>query len=120
MMRSPDLQQCLQSPFLWFDEASAALVAKDLEAAQKYLASVKDKKDAMDQVVTSYQAMYQATMALLHSINYKATGFRAVVTVLEEYFLKNGLERVQIDRLLRAQKIEGTPHENLEAAEQYL
>jgi uncharacterized protein (UPF0332 family) len=121
MMRDSDLQACLASPHLWFDDAAPNLVAKDLDSAQKYLASVKDKKDAVDQIVTSYQAMYQATQALLHSIRYKASGFRAVVTVLEDYFIKNGiLDRVHLDHLLRGQKLAGTPQENLEAAEAYL
>jgi len=71
--------------------------------------------------VTSYQAMYQATQALMHSINYKATGFRAIVTALESYFIKKGiLDRVHLDHLLRGQKIEGTPQENLEAAEAFV
>lgn len=121
MMRDSDMAACLASPHLWFDDAASSLVAKDLEVAQKYLASVKEKKDAIDQIVTSYQAMYQATQALLHSIRYKASGFRAVVTVLEDYFVKKGiLDRVHLTSLLRGQKIEGTPQENLEAAEAYL
>lgn len=121
MMRDSDIAACLASPHLRFDEAAANLVAKDMENAQKYLASVKGQKDAVDQIVTSYQAMYQATQALLHSIRYKASGFRAVVTVLEDYFVKKGiLERVHLDHLLRGQSLSGTPQENLEAAEAYL
>lgn len=121
MMRGSDLSASLNSGHLRFDEAAGALVAKDLESAQKYLASVKEKKDAIDQIVTSYQAMYQATMALLHSINYKATGFRQIVTTLEEYFVKKGiLEKTHVEHLLRGQKVEGTPQENAEAAEAYL
>ena len=121
MMRESDLQACLNSPHLWFDDAAANLVNKDLESAQKYLGSVKEQKDAVNQIVVSYQVMYQATQALLHSIRYKASGFRAVVTVLEDYFVKKGLlERVHLDHLLRGQSLVGTPEENLEAAEAYL
>ena len=118
MMRSPDLQYCLISPFLWFDGAANALVTKDLERAEKFLKEMKEKKDALDQINTAYQSMYCATQALLHSINYKSTGFRAIVTVLEEYFLKKGiLEPSYVEFLLRGQKMEGTPQENFEAAQ---
>lgn len=121
MMRSSVLEACLAGPHLRYDETAVNLVAKDLEGAQKYLASVKGKKDAIDQIVTSYQAMYQATLALLHSINYKATGFRPIVTALEDTFVKKGiLDRVHLEHLLRGQKVLGTPQENLEAAEAYL
>jgi hypothetical protein len=40
---------------------------------------------------------------------------------LEEYFVQNGkMQRVQVDSLIRAQKLQGTPQENLEAAGPYL
>lgn len=121
MMRESNLEACLNSPHLWFDDTATNLVAKDLETAQKYLGSVKDQKDAVDKIVTSYQAMYQATQALLHSIRYKASGFRAVVTVLEDYFVKKGImDKVHLDNLLRGQGVLGTPDENLQAAEAYL
>jgi uncharacterized protein (UPF0332 family) len=117
MMRSPDLAACLESPYLWFDESAATLVTKDLESADKYLASVKSQKDAVDQIVTAYQAMYQATMALLHAIQYKASGFRAIVTVLNDYFVQKGLlDKIHVEHLLRGQRLEGTPEENNEAA----
>ena len=117
MMRSPELAACLKSPFLWYDDTAPALVTKDLESADKYLASVKTQKDAVDQIVTAYQAMYQATQALLHAIQYKATGFRAIVTVLNDYFVQKGLiDKIHVDHLLRGQRLEGTPEENNEAA----
>ena len=121
MMRSSDLQYCLESPYLWFDETANTLVSKDLEKAEKLLKEAKEKKDPLDQINTAYQSMYAATQALLHSINYKASGFRCVVTVLEEHFIRQGmLERIHLDHLLRGQKMEGTPQENLGAAEIYL
>jgi uncharacterized protein (UPF0332 family) len=121
MMRSPELEYCLQSPYLWFDETSDKLVPKDLENAEKFLKAAQEGKDAIDMLNKSYQSMYCATMALLHSIKYKASGFRCIVTVLEEYFVQNGkLPRVQVDNLIRAQKLVGTAQENLEAAGPYL
>ncbi len=117
MMRSPDLQYCLNSPYLRYDESTAALVAKDLEKADKFLKEAPSKKDALEQMNTAYQAMYCATQALLHSIKYRATGFRAVFTVLEDYFVKKGiLDRIHVDNLLRSQKLEGTPQETFDAA----
>lgn len=121
MMRSPELEYCLNSPYLWYDETSAALIPKDLENAEKLLKAVPEQKDQIEMLNKAYQSMYSATMALLHSIRYKASGFRCIVTVLEEYFVKNGkLQRVQVDNLIRAQKLLGTSQENVEAAGQYL
>lgn len=121
MMRSAELQYCLNSPYLWFDETSNTLVAKDLEKAEQLLKGVKEKKDIIDQLNTGYQSMYCVAQALLHSINYKASGFRCVITVLEEFFVKNGsLDRIHVDRLVRAQKLEGTPQEGIEGAEKFL
>ena len=121
MMRSPELQYCLDSPYLWFDEAAGTLVAKDLEKADKLLKEAPEKKDALDQMNTAYQAMYCATQALLHSINYKAAGFRCVLTVLEEFFVKKAvLDRIHVDHLLRSQKVEGTPQENIDAAGSFI
>jgi uncharacterized protein (UPF0332 family) len=121
MMRSPELSYCLESPYLWYDKTAVALVPKDLEAAEKLLKEAPDQKDQIELLNKSYQSMYCATMALLHSIGYKASGFRCVVTVLEEYFVKNGkLQRHHVDNLIRAQKLSGTPQENFEAAGPYL
>jgi uncharacterized protein (UPF0332 family) len=121
MMRSPELEYCLKSPYLWYDETAATLIPKDLENAEKLLKAVPEQKDQIEMLNKAYQSMYSATMALLHSIRYKASGFRCIVTVLEEYFVKNGkLQRIQVDNLIRAQKLLGTSQENVEAAGQYL
>ena len=120
MMRSEDLCYCLESPYLWYDKTAVALIPKDLESAEKILKEAPDQKD-IEMLNKSYQAMYCATMALLHSIGYKVVGFRCLVIVLEEYFVKNGkLERSHVDNLIRAQKLLGTPQENYEAAGPYL
>ncbi len=117
MMRSPELQYCLDSPYLRYDESTAALVAKDLEKAEKFLKEAPGKKDALEQMNTAYQSMYCAAHALLHSIKYRATGFRAMLTVLEDYFVKKQfLDRIHVDHLLRSQKLEGTPQETFDAA----
>jgi hypothetical protein len=59
--------------------------------------------------------------AILHSIQYKTTHMRCIVTVLEDYFIKNGsLDRIHLDNFLRGQRIEGTPDENFQAAEALL
>jgi len=121
MMRSPELQYCLNSPYLWYDDTAAALVKKDMESAEKFLTDAKGKKDPVDQINTAYQAMFCATQALLHSINYKASGFRCIVTVLEEFFVKKGvLDRIHLDYLIRGQKLLGTPQENMEAADAFV
>jgi uncharacterized protein (UPF0332 family) len=121
MMRSPELQYCLESPFLWYDKTAVALVSKDLEAAEKLLKEAPGQKDPIETLNKSYQSMYCATMALMHSIGYKVSGFRCVVTVLEEYFIKNGkFQRLHVDNLIRSQKLLGTPQENYDAAGPYL
>jgi uncharacterized protein (UPF0332 family) len=121
MMRSPNLEDCLNGPHLWFDEAASNLVAKDLEIADKFLVQAKEKKDPIDQLNTAYQAMYCGSQALLHSIQYKASGFRCMITVLKDYFVKNELlDRNQVDHLIRAQMLEGNPLEAIAAAEQFV
>jgi uncharacterized protein (UPF0332 family) len=121
MMRSPELEYCLQSPYLWYDETSATLVPKDLENAEKLLKEAQEQKDPIQMLNKAYQSMYCATMALLHSIRYKASGFRCIVTVLQEYFVQNGkLQRVHVDNLIRAQKLLGSAQENVEAAGPFL
>jgi uncharacterized protein (UPF0332 family) len=121
MMRSPELEYCLQSPYLWYDETSATLVPKDLENSEKLLKEAQEQKDPIQMLNKAYQSMYCATMALLHSIRYKASGFRCIVTVLQEYFVQNEkLQRVHVDNLIRAQKLLGTAQENVEAAGPFL
>jgi uncharacterized protein (UPF0332 family) len=121
MMRSPELEYCLKSPYLWYDETAATLITKDLENAEKLLKSAQEQKDHIEMLNKAYQSMYCSTMALLHSIKYKASGFRCIVTVLEEYFVQNGkLPRVHVDNLIKAQKLLGTAQENVDAAGPYL
>ena len=44
-----------------------------------------------------------------------------MITVLEEYFQKKGkLDKAHIGNLIRAQKLEGTPEENIEMAGAFL
>jgi uncharacterized protein (UPF0332 family) len=117
MMRSAELQYCLDSPYLSVDPSVTASAPKDLEKAEKFLKEAPEKKDALDQLNTAYQAMYCAAQALLHSIGYRVTGFRCVLVALNEFFVGQGkLDRVHVDQLLRGQKVEGTPQENIEAA----
>jgi uncharacterized protein (UPF0332 family) len=121
MMRSARLEDCLNSPHLWFDEAASNLVAKDLEIADKFLVQVKEKKDPIDQLNTAYQAMYCAAQALLHSIQYKASGFRCMITMLDDYFVNKGLiDREQVDHFIRAQMLEGNPQEAMTLAESFV
>ena len=86
MMRSPDLH-CLESPHLWHDP-DVNLTPKDLEKAEQLLKEAPGKKDALDQLNTAYLSMYCAAHALLHSIQYKVSGFRCLITVLETHFQK--------------------------------
>ena len=121
MMRGPGLAEFLDTTHLRYDPAAGAQTAKDLEKAEKLLKDAPGKKDALEQINVAYQAGYCATQALLHSIQYKATNFRAIVTVLEEYFVKNGkLDRKHVEALLRGQKMEGTPQENFDAMAAYI
>jgi hypothetical protein len=121
MMRSAELQHCLESPLLWADSTAATLAAKDFENAEKYLKEAREKKDPIDQLNTAYLSMFCAAQALLHSAFYKAAGFRCVVTVLEESYVKQGkLEKLQVDHLVRVQKLEGPPAENVELAGSFL
>lgn len=121
MMRTPSLEYCLDSPHLWFDASALNLVVKDLEIADKYLSQVKEKKDAIDQLNTAYQAMYCASQALIHSIQYKASGFRCLVIVLQEHFVKKELlDRKHVDQLIHAQMLEGNPQEAIAAAEEFV
>jgi uncharacterized protein (UPF0332 family) len=121
MMRSPDLGYWVESPHLFYDPDVLKLVPKDLEKAEKMLKEAPGKKDALEQVNTAYMSMYCSIQALLHSIQYKTTHMRCIVTVLEDYFLKKGmLQRDLLDRFLRSQKVEGTPEENFQSAEAWL
>ena len=121
MMRSDELQHCLEGPLLWADPAAATLASKDFENAEKYLKDAREKKDAIDQLNTAYLSMFCAAQALLHSAYYKAAGFRCVVTVLDESYVKKGkLEKTQVEHLVRVQKLEGPPAENVELAAGFL
>jgi uncharacterized protein (UPF0332 family) len=121
MMRSPDLHYWVDSPHLFFDPDVLKLVPKDLEKAEKFLKEAPSKKDALEQINTAYMSMYCSVQAMLHSIQYKTTHMRCIVTVLEDYFIKRKIvDQVHLDRFLRGQKIEGTPEENFQAAEAWI
>ena len=121
MMRSPDLEYWIESPHLFYDPDVLKLVPKDLEKAEKLWKEAPGKKDALEQINNAYMSMYCSVQGLLHSIQYKTTHMRCIVTVLEDYFLKKGiLERDLLDRFLRAQAMVGTPDENFQAAEAWL
>ena len=118
MMRTSDLEYWVESPHLFFDADVLKLVPKDLEKAEKLLKEAPGKKDALEQINTAYMSMYCSVQALLHSIQYKTTHMRCIVTVLEEYFIKRGsLDRIHLENFLRSQRVEGTPEENFKAAE---
>jgi uncharacterized protein (UPF0332 family) len=120
-MRSPDLGYWVESPHLFHDPDVLKLVPKDLEKAEKLWKEAPGKKDALEQVNAAYMSMYCSVQALLHSIQYKTTHMRCIVTILEDYFVKRGLiEQALIDRFLRGQRIEGTPDENAASAESWL
>lgn len=121
MMRSPDLAYWVESPHLFYDPDVLKLVPKDLEKAEKLWKEAPGKKDALEQINTAYMSMYCSVQALLHSIQYKTTHMRCIVTVLEDYFIGKGiLDRDLLDRFLRAQAIEGSPDENFQSAEAWL
>jgi uncharacterized protein (UPF0332 family) len=121
MMRSPDLLYWVESPHLFYDPDVLKLVPKDLEKAEKIRKEAPGKKDALEQINNAYMSMYCSVQALLHSIQYKTTHMRCIVTVLEDYFIKKGiLKRELLDKFLRAQAMEGTPEENFQAAEEWL
>jgi uncharacterized protein (UPF0332 family) len=121
MMRSPDLVYWVESPHLFYDPDVLKLVPKDLEKAEKLWKEAPGKKDALEQINNAYMSMYCSVQALLHSIQYKTTHMRCIVTVLEDYFIKKGiLQQGLLDKFLRAQAIEGTPEENFQAAEEWL
>jgi uncharacterized protein (UPF0332 family) len=121
MMRSPDLAYWVDSPHLFFDPDVLKLIPKDLEKAEKLWKEAPSKKDALEQINHAYMSMYCSVQAILHSIQYKTTHMRCIVTVLEDYFLKNKiLDRAHVDNFLRGQRIEGTPEENFQAAEALL
>lgn len=121
MMRSPDLVYWVESPHLFHDPDVLKLVPKDLEKAEKLWKEAPGKKDALEQINTAYMSMYCSVQALLHSIQYKTTHMRCIVTILEEFFIPKGIiERQHLHNFLRAQGIEGTPEENFHAAEAWL
>ena len=121
MMRNPDLEYWVESPHLFFDPDVMKLVPKDLEKAEKLWKEAPGKKDALEQINHAYMSMYCSVQALLHSIQYKTTHMRCIVTILEDYFVPKGiLQQQHLDTFLRAQGIEGTPDENFQAAENWL
>jgi uncharacterized protein (UPF0332 family) len=121
MMRTSDLEYWVESPHLFFDPDVLKLVPKDLEKAEKLLKEAPGRKDALEQINAAYMSMYCSVQALLHSLQYKTTHMRCIVTVLEDYFIKRGLlDRFHLENFLRGQRIEGTPQENFKAAEEIL
>ena len=121
MMRNPELEYWVESPHLFFDPDLLKLLPKDLEKAEKLFKEAPGKKDALEQINAAYMSMYCSMQALLHSIQYKTTHMRCIVTVLEDYFIKRGiLEKIHLDNFLRGQRVEGTPDENFKAADSLL
>jgi uncharacterized protein (UPF0332 family) len=121
MMRSPDLDYWVESPHLFFDPDVLKLVPKDLEKAEKLWKEAPGKKDALEQINHAYMSMYCSVQAILHSIQYRTTHMRCIVTVLDDYFVPKGIIARELrDQFLRAQAIEGTPDENFKGAEGWL
>jgi len=121
MMRAPDLQYWVESPHLSLDPDVLKLLPKDLEKADRFHKEAPGKKDALEQINTAYMSMYCSVQALLHSIQYKTTHMRCIVTILEESFIKKGiLDKIHLEHFLRGQRMEGAPEENFQAAEAFL
>ncbi len=121
MMRSAQLKDCLESPNLWFDKAAVSQLKTDMEMAEQHLKSAREQKDAIEQTNSSYKSMYSSAQALVHSIGYKTAGFRCLMVVLEDYFVKKAmLDPSHVDNLKRAQQILGAPAENVQNAEAFL
>jgi uncharacterized protein (UPF0332 family) len=121
MMRSPDLTYWVESPHLFYDPDVVKGIPKELEKAEKLLKEAPGKKDALEQTNHAYMSMYCSVQALMHSIKYKTTHMRCIVTILEDFFIPKGiLDKDLLDRFLRAQRMEGTPEENFQSAELWL
>lgn len=116
-----DFHRSLASPYLWEDKGAAGLVADDLTKARKWLDEVPSKADGADQTLMAYQSMYKCADALIHAKGYKQANFRCLLIALTELYVRPGkLTTEELQQLVSAQELLGTPESSIDAAKAWL
>lgn len=116
------LQKCLDSPYLFVDEAAPgrvsgllALAGERLDAASRLHRS--GQADQTDTGLFAYEAMFAALRALVYAKGYREAGLRCLLLACEQFYVRPGqLDAEHLRAFERAQSLKMDPAAILEAA----
>ena len=116
------LDKCLDSPYLFRDEAAPARVPALLAQGDDQLGAARDllggaKPDPTDVGILAYQAMFAAIRALVYARGYREAGLKCLILACEGLYVRPGtLDAGQLVAFERVQGFKLGPAESVAAA----
>ncbi len=116
------LQKCLESPYLFRDDAAPARVPALLKLADDRLAAALaiqglEKHDPADVGALAYESMFASLRALVYVKGYREAGLKCLVLAAEQLYVRTDL--LEADHLQAFEQAQGQklpPVEAIEAA----
>jgi uncharacterized protein (UPF0332 family) len=116
------LKKCLDSPYLFADEAAPgrvagllAFAAGRLDAATRLHRS--GQADQTDVGLFGYEAMFACLRALVYAKGYREAGLRCLLIACEQFYVRTGqLDAEHVLAFERAQSLKSDPAQVLQAA----
>ncbi|MBV8558505.1 MAG: hypothetical protein JO355_13370 [Planctomycetaceae bacterium] len=120
------LEKCLDSPYLFKDDAAPAQIpgllakaADRLEAAANIQAT--GQGDPADVSFLSYEAMFSCLRALVYHKGYREAGLRCLMLACENLYVRPGqLDVAHLHAFERAQSLKVPPAESLATASAFV
>ncbi len=120
------LPKCLESPYLFRDDAAPAQVPALLGRAGDRLGAAADllgapKSDPGDISTLSYECMFSSLRALVYARGYREAGLRCLLLACEQWYVRAGLlDAGHLRAFERAQGMKLAPAEAVAAARDFV
>lgn len=122
VVKSADLQRCLNGPYLFEDDSKRGQVQEEVRASQvfyeKAVASFNEKDEATG-LKEVWAAMYRAARALAYKAGYRVEQLHCMQVVLREHF-SDVIAEEDIHELVLAQELAGPPDAALARARTFM
>ncbi|WP_422930279.1 HEPN domain-containing protein [Singulisphaera sp. PoT] len=120
------LQKCLESPYLFKDEAAPARIPTLLTKAADRLEAAANlvkggQKESADVAFLCYESMFSCLRALVYQRGYREAGFRCLLLACEAFYVREGmLEAEHVHAIEKVQALKTTPDESLMLASAFI